>query len=692
MIKRIIILPIFALLTILPVETSGQSNPLKIRRKEFKIQDYGFKDAWHSIKEANKYFSMGLGSYREAREKYMASYSYNPNNAELNYMIGKCYLFTDNKYESIKYIQLAYKLKPDVCFDIHLLLGMAFHQILEFDKAIEEYNYFLNTLQPRSRKDYQAQVDQLIMQCNNGKLLAEKPQRVVINNLGKSINSVFDEYSPCLSSDGNNMYFTSRRKLSKRSQKSIIDNKYFEDCYKSELINNEWKRAQRLDKKITGKTNTSNIAIIGLSPDNQKLFIYKGKVKNGNLYASVLKNNVWSKPKSVRKFNSKRRETSVCLSSDQATIYFISNNKKHGYGEGDIYVCHKNINGKWGKPENIGNVVNTFSDELGLSLGKNDSVLYFSSKGHNSMGGYDVFKSSLSNVGLWSKPENLGYPINTPNDDVFYIESPDGKTAYYSANRESGVGGMDIYKIVFLGAEKDLQPADVEDLFAGAKVPYDDIYFIPTEKLSTDTSILMRGFINDSEDKTPIVAKIELIDNENSTVVATGMSDATGNYSLKVPRPKNYGVDIVARGYLLYLDVVDLSKCTFDEVVVKNFLLDKVEVGAKIVLKNIYFEFGKATLKPESYLTLNNVVKLMQNNETIRVEISGHTDNIGSLKANTKLSTDRAKAVVDYLVKQGITANRLEFKGYAFSQPVAPNTNEAGRSQNRRVEFKILSK
>jgi len=124
----------------------------------------------------------------------------------------------------------------------------------------------------------------------------------------------------------------------------------------------------------------------------------------------------------------------------------------------------------------------------------------------------------------------------------------------------------------------------------------------------------------------------------------------------------------------------------------KNFLLDRVEVGAKVILKNIYFEFGKSNLKPESYAGLDNVVKLLQSNETIRIEISGHTDNIGSLKTNTKLSTDRAKAVVDYLVKKGIPASRLEYKGYAFSQPIAPNNTDAGRAQNRRVEFKVLSK
>lgn len=158
MIKKTIILPVIALILLITVDLSGQSNPLKIKRKEFKKEEYGFKDAWISIKEANQYFSMGLGSYREARERYLAANAYNPNNAELNYMIGRCYLYSDNKYESIKYIELAYKIKPDVNFDIHLMLGMAYHQILEFDKAIEEYNYFLNTVSPKIRVDYQSQV------------------------------------------------------------------------------------------------------------------------------------------------------------------------------------------------------------------------------------------------------------------------------------------------------------------------------------------------------------------------------------------------------------------------------------------------------------------------------------------------------------------------------------------------------
>lgn len=670
----------------------AQVNPVKIKRKEFKKQDYGFKDAWMAIKEGNYYYSRGLGSYRQAREYYLKAYGYNQENAELNYMIGRCYLYSDNKFESIKYIQKAYELDPNVHFDIHLMLGMAYHQILEFDKAIEEYNYFINEVPPKLRDDYRSRIDLYIQQCKNGKILAADPRRVVINNLGKKVNSVFDDYGPVIDDEASVMYFTSRRKYEKRSEKSAIDDKYYEDIYVSEMAGGDWTMAERLDKKITRKDNTTNVAVIGLSPDMQKLYIYRGNDNNGDLYVSTKKNGEWSSPRSLSKFNSRDREVSMCISSDESTLYFVSSNTKEGYGGNDIYISRKNAKGKWGKPENAGNVVNTFFDEIGVSLGPNDSVLYFSSKGHNSMGGYDVFKSSLSDVGLWSKPVSLGYPINTPNDDIFYVEVPGGKAAYYSSNRESGLGGMDIYKIIFLGSEKEMKVGDAEDLFAGAREPYDHIYFRPPVKLQVDTSLLIRGFINDSENQKPVVAKIELIDRDKSMVVATAISDSTGNYSIRVPEAKNYGVEIIATGYLLYLDVVDLSTRTYDEVVVKNFLLDRVEVGARVVLQNIYFESGKSTLKSESHASLDNVVKLMQNNPTLRIEISGHTDNTGTLRTNKKLSTDRAKAVVDYLVSKGITVDRLEYKGYAFSMPIAPNDTAEGRAKNRRVEFKVLSK
>jgi outer membrane protein OmpA-like peptidoglycan-associated protein len=399
----------------------------------------------------------------------------------------------------------------------------------------------------------------------------------------------------------------------------------------------------------------------------------------------------WKTPKPLKKFNSKFRETSICLSSDQSKVYFISSNDKDSYGGTDIYFCEKNLKGKWGKPANIGNTINTFYDEIGISLSSNDSVLFFSSQGHNSIGGYDVFSSELSDVNLWSKPENLGYPINTPNDDVFYFEAEDDKIAYYSSNRESGIGGLDIYKLIYLGSEKQMSLGTFSTPFAGLELPF-DIYFEDPKPLDIDTRITMRGFITDSENKEPIVAKLELIDQEADKIIAIAISDSTGNYSVKVDEAKVYGIDINAKGYLMYLDAVDLSQETYDEVVVRNFELERVEVGAKMILKNIYFELGKSALKPESFTTLNSVVKLLENNPTLVLEISGHTDNVGSKKFNETLSRARAKSCVDYLVEQGVVESRLQYKGYGFQFPIFPNTTEEGRAKNRRVEFKIISK
>jgi len=213
-----------------------------------------------------------------------------------------------------------------------------------------------------------------------------------------------------------------------------------------------------------------------------------------------------------------------------------------------------------------------------------------------------------------------------------------------------------------------------------------------TPLIPIDSSVLMKGMIYDSLTKDPIMAKLELIDTDQNKVVATSISGQDGKYQLKLPEKKKYGVEITAKGYLFFLDVVDPAESPSDELYIRNFVLTKLEVGTKVVLKNIFFEFSKSTLKPESYAELSNVVKFMKSNPGLRLEISGHTDNIGSLKANKKLSEARAKAVVDYLVSQGIDPSRLEYKGYAFTQPIAPNDTPEGREKNRRVEFKIISK
>ncbi len=687
---------ILTLLLVLVVTTSGldAQQRIKVKKSEFRIIDLGLQEAWKSIREGNKLFDEGLGTYREARNHYLKAYRYNPNNAALNYNIGLCYLFSDEKFEAIKYFNKAAKSDPDVAPDIKYLIGRAYHLTLEFDKAISYYSDFINQVaNQKNAAGMTDRVSRLIEQCRNGKDLVARPQRVVINNLGNLVNSESDDYNPLLSSNEETLYFTSRRLLDEKSKRNPFDNKYYEDIYFSRYEGGQWTAARRMEEPVNPKTNKTNNAAVALSSDDQTLFMYDGHKNAGDILLSRNPAGYWSKPKPVKgKINSKSRETSVCLTRDGNTMYLVSDNKKTSLGGSDIYTAVRLPNGKWSEPVNIGQLLNTRYDEAAVRLSDNDSILYFSSKGHKSMGGYDIFRSELMAGGQWSIPENLGYPVNTPDDDLFYLPSFKTKSAYYSTILEKGTGGKDLYKVVYLGAEKEILFPQATMLVRGFMPPPENAFLTLPEKFVVDTSLLVRGTITSTENQQPVFAKMDIIDTDLSRVVATTTSDSTGRYFIRVSQPKRYGVEIVARNYMLYLDVLELSGESFRKEIIRNFQLEPIEVGAKMILKNIFFEFGKSTLKPESFIQLDNVVLLMKTTPGLRIEISGHTDNVGSAKANQKLSEDRAKAVVDYLVSRGIELARLEFKGYGFTQPVASNSTPDGRSQNRRVEFKIVGK
>ncbi|MBN1416462.1 MAG: OmpA family protein [Bacteroidales bacterium] len=685
-----------SLLLLLVFMASGldAQQRLTVKKREFKIVDEGLKEAWKSIKEANKLFDDGLGTIREARKHYLKAYRYNPNNAALNYNIGLCYLFTDEKFESIKYLSKAAHIDPAVAPDIKYLLGRAYHYTFEFDKAISYYTDFINRISSEKRSaGVVSRVNRLIEQCRNGKDLVSKPLRVVINNLGQTVNSEEDDYNPLLTADENCMYFTSRRMQNEKSRRNAFDNKYYEDIFITRYDSGRWSVAHRVGEPLNPKVNKTNNAAVALSSDNKRMYLFDGHKNSGDIRISEYLAESWSKPKPVKgKINSKSRETSLCLTRDGNTMYFISDDHKTTLGGTDIYIAKKLPNGKWDEPRNFGAIINSKYDEAAVRLSENDSMLYFSSRGHKSMGGYDIFYSELMAGDMWTIPENLGYPINTPDDDLFYFPTSKTKSAYYSTILEKGTGGKDLYKVVFLGAEKEIIFPEAEMLVRGLIPPPENAFLVVPAKFEVDTTLLMKGTITDSENQQPVFAKMDIIDAEISRVVATTTSDTGGNYFIRIPQPKQYGVEIVARNYMLYLDILDLSKESYRKEIVRNFKLEPIEIGAKMILKNIFFEFGKSTLKTESYIQLDNVVLLMKSTPGLRIEISGHTDNVGSAKANQKLSEDRARAVVDYLVSRGIDIIRLEYKGYGFTQPVASNSTPEGRSQNRRVEFKIVGK
>jgi outer membrane protein OmpA-like peptidoglycan-associated protein len=434
-----------------------------------------------------------------------------------------------------------------------------------------------------------------------------------------------------------------------------------------------------------------NDATAGISPDGQTLYVYRGD-HGGDIYESHLKGATWTKPDHMSsKINTSYHETSVTLGPDGKTLYFVSD-RPGGFGDRDIYKTIADEKGKWGDAINLGPVINTQYGEEGVAMQADGKTLYFSSQGHNTMGGYDIFKSVYDGT-KWSVPENLGYPINTPDDDVFFSISASGKHGYYTSIRKGGYGEKDIYLITFLGAEKPVVQSNEDDLLAGSKSAVADVMMTAAVAVKTPKVTLLKGVITDSTTHKPLEASIELVDNKKNTVIASFTSNSeTGKYLVSLPAGVNYGIAVKTDGYLFYSANFDIPDTANYIVVTKNVALQPINIGDRIVLRNIFFDFDKATLRSESTSELDRLINLLTTYGTLKIEISGFTDNKGSAEYNQRLSESRAKSVVDYLIAHGIASGRLTYKGYGMEQPIATNETDEGRQLNRRTEFKITGK
>ena len=668
---------------------SAQSE-VRVPRRSLRAQHEGFAAAYQNLIDGDSWAHKGKGALPKALSYYLKVYEYNKDCPELNYKISLCYFRSDSKAKALDFLKAAYLKDPLVGKDILYLLGRAYQLNLDFDKAVEEYNAFLLSLNNRQKRRLSDMVNKNIEECKAGKELVSKPKRVAIKNLGDAINSSFDDYNALLMHGDSAMFLTSRRPY-KRKRPNKVNYMFDENIYFARSKAGNWDKATYLDD---GDFNSKrNDAIVWVSEDGNTRYLYDGFRKNGDIMVSTMKNGVWKHPKKLKgRLNTNASETTMSITQDGNTLYFVSNDTRESIGGKDIYISNRKQNGKWGRPQNIGSTINTPYDEESVYVKPDGKVMFFSSKGHNSMGGFDIFRSEKDAGGNWSKPENIGYPVNTPDDELFYRPSNNEKIAYFSAMRPDTHGGYDIYKVIFLGSEKKMILSSEEQLIAYFDKPITEIFNRLSEEAKVDSSMSMKGFITEIKHGKPVVAKLDLIDVDKSQVVATTVSDSTGAYRISLPALKKYGVEINAKNYMFFLDVISLPQKIDNNEIVKNFALTKLEVGAKIVLNNIYFETGKAILTTKSNTELDKLVTFLQENADIKVEISGHTDNVGTLIANTKLSENRAKAVVTYLVKHGIPQEQMVYKGYAFTQPIAPNTTKAGKQLNRRVEFKILSK
>ena len=670
----------------------AQKN-VPFEKKYFKSNKKGYKEAVKNIKAGDELYEMeNSGGYMRALEFYLKAQSFNPDNDMLNYKIGTSYLNSVQTHKCLSFFQKAFALNSHVQPDILYNLGRGYHLNYKFDEAIKQYNKYRATLSPKEASVQRKKIDKRIKECKIGKKLVKKPIRVFIDNVGENINSRYADYSPLITADESMMMFTSRRSETTGEGISEQDGRYFEDIYVAYKENGVWFPAKNVGKPLNTKDND---ATIGLSSDGQKLFTYLGSVSGGDILVSKLDGEEWSKPsgKEMKKINSDYHESAASSSFDGKKMYFVSNNPENNLGMHDIFVSDWNEKKKrWAKPQNLSNKVNSEYQEKGVFMHPDGRTLYFSSTGPGSMGGYDIFKTELQDDGTWGTPINLGYPINTPGDDRFFVMSASGKHGYYATDKEGGYGAHDIYMITFLGPEKPPVQSTENILIASNAAPVTETFSEKTVEIQTMRLTILKGKVLDAFTKQPVEAEIEIVDNDKDEVITIKRSNKkTGKFLVSLPSGKNYGIAVKAPGYLFHSENFNIPQTNSYQEVYKDIYLSKMAVGTKIVHKNIFFDFAKATLRSSSFPELDRLYSLLQEYPKMRIEIGGHTDNRGSKALNVKLSAARAKAVVDYLIKKGISASRLESKGYAFDQPIATNKTDEGRQQNRRVEFKVLS-
>lgn len=648
----------------------------------------------------NKYFPVSRKDYQRVGDIYykkalpflIKAQEFNPNNAKVNYMLGVInFNLNPQSDAAIKFLEKAISFNVKIPIEATYLLGWAYQFQLKWDDAIKYYQIHLDVLNADAKENAFAIEDALkkINECKIGKLETADPKRVFVDNLGSNINSSYPEYSAFISADESMMILTARRENSTGGKLDEMDGWPFEDLYQSFKVKGKWTAAQNFGPIVN---TDDHDASSGLSGDGATMFIFKYTEKDGgDIYTSNLKGNTWTKPEQLNKnVNSKYHESCVSLSYDGKRLYYISD-REGNLGGGDIYYSDKDKKNEWGPSFNAGAILNTKYGEEGVFMHPDGKTIYFSSKGHKTMGGYDVFKSVFEN-GMWSEPINLGYPINGPDDDVFFVISGSGYHGYFASSKQGGYGDKDIYKITFLGNEKSPVLMNEDNLLASVTAPISE--FKAEKIVSTGPKMtILKGVISDDKTKIPLDATIELIDNTLNEVIATFHSNATtGKYLVSLPSGKNYGIAVKKDGYLFHSENFDLiTSQQFQEVII-NVALKQIDIGQSIILKNIFFDFDKATIRMESANELDRLIKLLTDNPTLKIELGSHTDSKGSDDYNQKLSQSRSQSVVNYLIGKGILTDRLVAKGYGETAPVATNDTELGRQENRRTDFKILSK
>lgn len=578
------------------------------------------------------------------------------------------YMEQKNFAETETALLKAVEIDPKEYAEGYAALGDIYHAQFMFGKAYQAYKDYLEKgkiKKQETRLVYERKAYADFVADS----LVTHPVPFEPHNMGAEINSNLSEYHPSITADGEYMIYTVLKKEGNSQCSGIRPEDGEEDFFYSTFKQDKWGNRTN----IGGPLNTvCNEGAANLSPDGMFMFFYSARDRFDpnkrdpvkDIYFAKKEGNKWSVPEPLPyPVNTGSFESQPSFSSDGKTLYFTSD-RPGGFGSNDIWKTTRNSDGTWTAPVNLGPTINTIGNEISPFIHPDNQTLYFASNGRYGVGGQDFYYSRINENGEFTTPKNIGYPINTPYDERSLIISADGSKGYFaSKNLQGGMGEYDLYYF---------------DLYAEARPVY---------------TTYLKGHIFDDKTKVPLRANFELIDVETGKVIITSFSDEkTGDFLVSIPENKTYALNVNRSDYLFHSESFDMKVNENRDPFLIDIGLKQIELNTVIVLKNIFFDTDKFDLKQESTAELKKLTELLTKNPTLKIEISGHTDNKGAKAYNQTLSQNRAKAVYDYLIANGISSNRLTYKGYGDTQPIADNTTEEGRAKNRRTEFKVTGK
>jgi outer membrane protein OmpA-like peptidoglycan-associated protein/tetratricopeptide (TPR) repeat protein len=528
----------------------------------------------------------------------------------------------------------------------YTFLGTRAIEKLEYQKAKEYLSVSLKNTNPKSF--IYNQIQKQLKTCDFGISIMANPLKISPKSIDGDLNFLDKQYFPVLTADNSTIYYTARN-----------DNTD-ENIYFSTQKEGKWDKPKPLSPRINTQFNEGTCTVSG--DGNVMVFTScEGRESLGScdLYICYKQDKDWTVPVNLGKnINSKFWDSQPSLSSDGHTLYFVSD-RIGSIGKKDIWKSTQDENKQWLPAQNLGKGINTEYDEISPFIHANNQTLFFASNGHLGIGGFDIFLTNAFGTDI-SQVTNLGYPINTANDELSMFVSSDGKRALYSFDRNQKI------------------------LLYEFEVPEELVH-------KFKTTFVLKGEIKDKKSKEFIATEIELVDvQENKVISKFSSSSKDGSYTVVLPKGGSFAVFVNKEGYLYKSLNFNVNEGQNQENVLKlDIELEKIEKNVREVLNNIFFDTGLAVFRPESYIELFRLTEILKQNPQLKVEISGHTDNIGNDKDNLNLSQLRADAVVNYLINNGIEKNKVVAIGYGKTKPITDNNSEFNRQQNRRIEIKF---